>query len=248
VLAAATVLLAGCHPLKPRSASTTTAPTTVKPTPTTVVGGGSSNERTVLSPIGINVHAQPSKAAKVLGAADQGTVLHVLGYTAAAGGWYRVRGETVTGWVIASPSLTAPGVFGVYSSGMFGALYPATWTYHASPAAVVFLSPGSTIVFQVRSGSKAAQFGQGRSGYGRIQSTQVVVCGVTSSMDVYSYAGPTPASTKTRPAPYVVQVRLTLDAKHALGIDSTVTTQSQLTYVSNFINSITFPFPECIGR
>ncbi len=251
VLLALMVTFAGCHPLKGKSSSTTTAPpTTVKPHPTTVPGVQSSGDRTVLSPIGINVHAQPSKAGKVLGSADQGTVLHVLGYTAAAGGWYKVRGETVTGWVIASPSLTATGVFSVYSSSVFGTLYPATWTYRTSPGAVIFVSPASTVVFEVRPATKAAQFGQGRPGYGRIRSTQVVVCGVTSSMDIYSYAGPTPTTTKTHPAPppYLVQIRLTLDAKHALGIDSTVTSMSQLSAIDNFVNSITFPFPGCIGK
>jgi Bacterial SH3 domain len=254
LLVAVTVVLvglAGCHPLNGHSSSTTTAPpTTVKPHPTTVPGGGSTGDRTVLSPIGINVHAQPSKAAKILGAADQGTVLHVLGYTTAAEGWYKVRGETVTGWVIASPSLTAPGVFSVYSSSVFGTLYPATWSYRASAGTVVFRSPASSVVFEGRPAAKVAQFRAGSAGYGRTGTTQVVVCGVTSSLDTYTYAGPTPTTTKGRaaPAPYLIQIRLTLDAKHALGIDASMTSTTQMTAVDDFVNSMTFPFPMCVGK
>src|ERR1700678_2324294 len=80
-----------------------TVTTVVRPTTTTSVPGvQTSGPRTVLSPIGLNVRAGPSKATKVLGTAAEGVVLDVLGHTSQGGGWFKVKGATVTGWISAS--------------------------------------------------------------------------------------------------------------------------------------------------
>lgn len=79
----------------------------------------------MLSPTGLNVRGAPSASGPVVGSAAQGTVLTVLGYTAGGGGWFKVKGATVTGWITAQPSLSAPGEFHTYSSSAFSALYPA---------------------------------------------------------------------------------------------------------------------------
>lgn len=248
VLVTLAVLLAGCHLSgSGKSAATTTlAPTTVKPTTTTRPGIQTSGERTVLSPLGINVHRTASRQAKVVGTAAQAAVLRVLGYTPTGGGWYEVRGQTATGWILASPSLTAAGTFNTYSSGQFGTLYPATWTYTGPSTAVVFRAPGSAATVTVRSAAAVSGLGRVRPDYGRVRSAQVVVCGVTSDLDIYQLAGSTSA---TRPGavPYVAQVGLTLDAHHALGIAAALTDVSQLSTLADFLNSITFPFPSCIG-
>jgi hypothetical protein len=209
----------------------------------------------VLSPIGLNVRAQPAKTAAVLGTAAQGAVLTVLAHTAATGGWFQVKGATVTGWISDSATLSAQGTFGNYlaSTGDFGALYPATWTTVAAPpASVVFRAPsgGDTIV--VTSAAKVALLGAGRAGYRATGSEEVVVCGVTSYLTRYvmvatpaTAATTTPASGGAAPEPNLAQVRITLDPQHALGIDANLTDLSQLQTVRDFVNSVTFPFPQC---
>ena len=84
----------------------------------------------------------PSSSAPVLGSAAQGTVLTVLDYTAGGGGWFKVKGATVTGWISAQASLSAPGEFHAYSSSAFSALYPADWSESAlGPPPAPGLSP-----------------------------------------------------------------------------------------------------------
>jgi hypothetical protein len=72
-----------------------------------------------------------------------------------------------------------------------------------------------------------------------------VACGVTGDLNTYMSASP-PAGTS---APvYFAQIRLTLDAKHALGIGANLTNLSQLQAVRDFANSVTFPYPQCQGK
>ncbi|MDQ1357252.1 MAG: hypothetical protein QOJ52_2778 [Acidimicrobiaceae bacterium] len=44
---------------------------------------------------------------------------------------------------------------------------------------------------------------------------------------------------------YLVQVHLTLDAQHALGVDANLADLAQLQTVKDIVNSISFPFPQC---
>jgi hypothetical protein len=230
----------------PSSSSVTSVPKSSTTTPQT------SGQRTVLSPIGLNVRAQPATSAQVLGTAAQGAALDVLAHSDQAGGWFQVKGATVTGWISDSPTLTAQGKFNVYmqGTGQFGALYPATWSTAASPpASVVFRAPsgGETIV--VTTAMNVGQLGVGRTGYRRSGSEQVVACGITSYLYTYVPSG-TAATTAPPPggaAPqqYLGQVRLTLDPQHALGIDANLTDSSQQQTVRDFVNAITFPFPQC---
>jgi hypothetical protein len=200
----------------------------------------------------LNVRAQPAKTAQVLGSAAQGTVLTVLAHSDQAGGWFQVKGATVTGWISDSSALTAQGKFTAYmqGTGPFGTLYPATWSTAASPpASVVFRAPsgGETIV--VTTAPNVGQLGVGRTGYRRTGSEQVVACGITSYLYTYVQSG-APATTAPQPvaaAPQqdLAQVRLTLDPHHALGIDANLTDLSQLQTVRDFVNAVTFPLPQC---
>lgn len=136
-LAAAVALgvgLAACGSSGHHGTATTVARSTTVPTTTTVPGVQTTGDRTVLSPIGLNVRAGPTKADRVVGTAAQGVVLTVLGYTSAAGGWYHVKGSSATGWISGDPMLSAAGLFTTYSSGrlLFNALYPATWSVAGS--------------------------------------------------------------------------------------------------------------------
>jgi hypothetical protein len=229
----------------PSTTTATTAPGSQTTTSTTTPQ--TSGPRTVLSPIGLNVRAQPAKTAAVLGTAAQGAVLTVLAHMA---GWFQVKGATVTGWISDSTTLSAKGTLGNYlsSTGDFGALYPAPWTtVGAPPASVVFRSPsgGDTIV--VTTAATVALLGTGRAGYRATGSEEVVACGVTSYLVSFvKVAAPAaPASGGAVPLPDLAQVRLTLDPQHALGIDANLTDLSQLQTVRDFVNSVTFPFPQC---
>jgi hypothetical protein len=226
----------------PSTTTATTAPGSQTTTSTTTPQ--TSGPRTVLSPIGLNVRAQPAKTASVLGTAAQGAVLTVLAHAA---GWFQVKGATVTGWISDSATLSAKGTFGDFlsSTGDFGALYPAGWTTVAAPpASVVFRAPsgGDTIV--VTTAATVALLGTGRAGYRATGSEEVVACGVTSYLISFVKVA-APASGGAAPLPNLAQVRLTLDPQHALGIDANLTDLSQLQTVRDFVNSVTFPFPQC---
>jgi len=236
----------------PSTTATTTAPGSQTTTQTTTPQ--TTGPRTVLSPIGLNVRAQPAKTAAVLGTAAQGAVLTVLAHTS---GWFQVKGATVTGWISDSPTLSAEGRFGSYlsSAGQFGALYPATWNVGVSPPASVIFRPssgGETIV--VTTAASVGLLGAGRTGYRASGSEEVVVCGVTSYLNRYVKLAAPPASTAPAPPAAVgaaapqanlAQVRITLDPQHALGIDANLTDLSQLQTVRDFVNSVTFPYPQC---
>ena len=207
--------------------------------------------RTVLSPVGLNIRAEPAKTAAVVRTAAQGAVLTVVGQSAQAKGWYQVKGPTVTGWISNDPSLSAAGQFHLYSSSQhqLSVFYPVGWTFaESTPANVVFRPPvgGDSVV-----GTTAPSvdgLGRGRAGYRRTNSQQVIVCGVTGTMSSYVQSGPPVAS----PPPagvvserYLLQLRLPVDAQHALGLDGNFADPSQLPTFRNFVNSLTFPSPQC---
>jgi hypothetical protein len=247
--------LSACHSAT-RPTASHAAPTslgvTAAPSPSTTAGPQTSGPRTVLSPDGLNIRAQASKSATILGTAARGATLTVLGHTDQGGGWFQVKGATVTGWITDSSTLSAPGKLVSYTSTRpeFGALYPETWTVAETPfASVLFRSQSGADTVVVSGAATAALLGRGRAGYRQSADEQVVVCGVTG--DLVTYTQVSPPSTGTPPAGgvaaagYLVQVRLALDAQHALGVDANLDSASQLQTVHDFVNSITFPFPQC---
>ncbi|MBO0732048.1 MAG: SH3 domain-containing protein [Acidimicrobiaceae bacterium] len=225
------------------AASTTTRATGASTSSTSAVQQ-MSGSRTVLSPIGVNVRAKADRSAAVLGTAAQGVVLTVLGHTSNAGGWFEVKGSTVTGWISDDPTLSAPGEFRSYSSGQFSALYPASWTAAPFVNSVVFKPASGSGNIVVTSAASVAALPAGRAGYGQKSVSKTVVCGVTSDLVTYQRAA-SPASA----TPYLVQIRLPLDQHHALGIEGNLVDQGpQLQIFDAFLAAITFPFPECTGR
>lgn len=249
----------GCGSAAPNSGPTTSSPitasssatittsttsTTSAPTTSTTVGLTPANgPETVLSPIGLNVRKGPSRSAAVVGTAAQGTVLQVLGRTSVGGGWYKVQGETVTGWISADRSLSAPGRFGSYTppSNAFSVLFPAGWTVAGSPrSGVTFKAPTSpekVVITTAPSLTKLPSVRQG-AGVSQNSSQQVVACGVTAYLSTYTTA---------TPDKFLADVALRLDPHHALGMKANLTSLSQLPTVLEFVNSVSFPFPECIG-
>ncbi len=242
---------AGKHAAPPPS--TTTAP---RATTTTLPGVQGAGPRTVLSPIGLNVHLQAAPTSHVVGTAAWDSVLTVLGHVVNVhGGWYEVKGETHVGWITADPRLSAAGEFRSYTSSphQFSALYPTTWTYKEStPASVVFSSSPASESIVVTTAASVAKLPIGRPGYVESTTHSIVVCGVTGNLVTYTRsAGSTPTSSAAAAAtasPYLLQVRLALDAHHALGVEGNLTDRgAPLLVYTNFVNSMSFPYPQCIG-
>jgi len=236
----------GKHATGPTTTSTSSPP----PTSTTVLASG---VRTVLSPLGLNIRVAPATAATVLRTAAQGAVLTVLAQSDQGGGWFEVKGPTVTGWISSDAALSAPGMFSSYASlqHQVSLLYPDGWTYSELPPASVVFRPASgndTVV--VTTATTVNQLGRGRPGYHQTNDEQVVVCGVTGDLVTFVELGASTTTTTTQPGGvvaerYLAQVHLTLDAQHALGIDANLADTSQLQSYQDLVNSMTFPFPQC---
>jgi SH3 domain-containing protein len=224
-------------PVTTTSATTTSTSTTSTTVPLTPANG----PRTVLSPIGLNVRAGPSKKAAVIGSAVQGAVLQVLGHTTQGGGWYKVQGATITGWISANSGFSQPGRFATYESAPFSVLYPAGWASSGSPRSEVnFQSPSKgekVVIAAAPSLAKLPSVKQG-AGVSQVGSRQVVACGVTGYL--FSYA-------TSLPGHYLADLDLALAAHHVLGIKASLTSISELRTVLDFVNSVSFPFPECVG-
>jgi hypothetical protein len=232
------------HNTPPTSAAVTTTSTTTtstSTTSTTVPLTPASGQRTVLSPIGLIVRAGPSKKAAILGSAVQGAVLQVLAHTTQAGGWYEVQGATITGWISSNSGFSQPGRFASYESTSFSVLYPAGWTSSGSPrSGVTFAAPSKAekiVVSVAPSFAKLSSVKQG-AGVSQIASRQVVACGVTGYLFTYA---------SSKPDHYLADLGLSLAAHHVLGIKATLTSTSELRTVLDFVNSVSFPFPECVG-
>ncbi len=253
--ALATVLLSGCSVGGSPTGVATNPPVqggggTTTPTPSGSPSAGS-GVRTVLSPLGLNIRQDPSVSSPRLGTAAQGAVLQVIGHTDQNGGWYHVQGQTVSGWVTGDSSLTAAGQFTQYQSQdrQFSAFYPLTWTFAESTANVLFhpLNGDQTIV--ARNGTQFSDFGAaGAAGFNATGQETVVICGVTASLNEYTHAGAataTPAPGAAGPLALLTQIRLRLDATHALALDFNYNTAADLDVFAAFYNSMTFPFPQC---
>ena len=249
----AAILLAGCG-----DSGAPTGVATNPPVPGGVTGnpagspsGAASGVRTVLSPLGLNIHSDPLLSSPHVGTAAQGVVLTVVGHSDQNGGWYKVQGQTVTGWITADPTLSASGQFQEYTSSArnFSALYPQDWTFAEEPADTLFhpISGPQTIV--VRTGASTSDFGPvGASGYAGTGQQAVVVCGVTGDLDTFSRSGgapPTPTPGTAGPLALLAQIRLRLDAAHALALDFNYSAAADAAVFNDFYNSMTFPYPQC---
>jgi hypothetical protein len=244
--AALAFLLAGCIHLSHSSSPPTTS-TTVRATTTTTAaprGVQESGPRTVLSPIGLNVRQAPSKSAKVVASAAQGVTLTVVGHTLADGGWYEVRGQSAKGWISAEASLSAPGTFLPYQSNQLGftVLYPSTWKVQPLRTQVNFTAPAGGQWVAFRTGPPAS-LPHGSNGHELVSTQTVVPCGVTTTM--FGYAPTSSASSGT--GPLLAQVRIPVNPKSTLAIDSAMAERADVAFVLDFVNSVTFADPQCAG-
>ena len=253
VAVCALALLAACGSESARTGVATNPPDgggATRPPATAIPAA--SGVRTVLSPLGLNIHAQPALTAAVVGTPAQGATLAVLDHTGQNGGWYEVQGATVTGWITGDPALSAPGSFQQYQSSDFGfnVLYPQDWTFDASTAAVTFRPQSGPQTIEVRDGASVAAFERGAPGYFQASQQTVVVCGVTADLNGYARAAGSTASATPGGAatslPLLAQIHLRLDSSHALAVDFSYVSASDLDVFSAFYNSLTFPFPQCM--
>jgi uncharacterized protein YgiM (DUF1202 family) len=210
--------------------------------------------RTVMTQLGLNMHADAVRSASVVGVLGQGAQVTVVDYKATDGGWFKVQGQTTTGWIVADSTLTAAGTFTSYaSSGRgFSVLYPDNWTFAEEPNDTLFrpqAQGAQTIVVRTAPGL-AALGPESPSGYTTSFSNQEIVCGYTGQLLEYQRqsgaASPTPAagSAATRLAFYA-DIRLRFDSTHAMELAMNYNVKGDLDVFTDFYNSISFPFPLC---
>ncbi|HET9051717.1 MAG TPA: SH3 domain-containing protein [Candidatus Dormibacteraeota bacterium] len=205
-LIAAGLVVAGCGGSATSSSTSGGGVATNPPTTDEITGSSStsslatgtgptqtSGTRTILATLGLNLRAQPSKTAPVLGSLGEGTVVTVIGNSQAGGGWYQVQGETTTGWISADPQFSTARHMTSFASSQhgFSTLYPDTWSFVDNGGASVEFSPQSGGVVQliVSAAASPAAFGQaGLSGYTASSGNTVEVFGVTGTLRVFDLA------------------------------------------------------------
>ena len=246
-------LLAACGAAPPRPTPTVTGtpslPSSPTPSPTPQLVG---TTRTVLSPLGLRIHSSPALgSANVVANAAQGAIFTVLDYQSGGGGWLKVQGRSVTGWIVADPSLTATGTFSRYAAANgVAALYPQSWGFQQESYGAIFLPQQGKQNMLLETAATLGSFGPpGLRGYTQATSGSVVVCGYTGTSTEYaknaSYSGATPTALPVPRLPLYAEIRIKFDATHAMLIGFNYQSSDQLDVFADLYNSITFPFPLC---
>ncbi len=129
------------------------------------------------------------ESSNVVGGFSQGSQFTVLQYQSGGGGWYRVQGQTLGGWVVADPTLTAEGTYNTYAqAGGVTALYPQDWGFQNESFGTLFVpqqGSGQSIVLE--SANSLASFGApGLPGYTQSSSSSTTVCGYTGTLSYYT--------------------------------------------------------------
>jgi len=198
----------------------------------------------------LNFHASASLSAQRIGSAAQGTSLTVKSFTSSDGGWYEVQGQTLTGWIVADPTLSASGYFQSYSSSSagFNAMYPQDWTFAQESADVLFRPQSGQDTIVVTSGASLSALGPEQlSGYSVKSTTSEVVCGVTGDLNTYAYSGGASPTPVVGTAPLLANrqvISLQLDGTHFLRLAYNYAAKPSEAF-ADFYNSMTFPFPQC---
>jgi hypothetical protein len=247
------LLLAACggapSSTSPTPSSVPTTATSPTPSPTPAIVGSS---RTVLSPLGLRIHSAPALgSANVVGDFGQGAFFTVLDYQSGGGGWMKVQGRSTTGWIVADPTLTAPGSFNQYAEANgFSALYPQSWAFQQESYGTVFLPQQGMQSILLETASTLGAFGpRGLPGYSQSSTAPIQVCGYTGTLTYYvqetSYTGATPTALPVPRLPLYAEIRLTLDKTTAVLIGFNYQNSSQLDVFGDLYNSLAFPFPLC---
>lgn len=146
-LAAATVLLAACSGGSGNTRTPATASAAVTARPSASASAQATGPVWVLTPVGLNMRAQPDTASERLATLQQGIELDVLDRQAGAQTWLKVRGHdsgTVVGWVLDSPDLVIHrAVSSHYDPNQgWSTLFPTEWTLSNSASQTTFTGSG----------------------------------------------------------------------------------------------------------
>lgn len=247
------VLLAACGGAPPSTSPTPTlvptTPASPTPSPTPAIVGSS---RTVLSPLGLRIHSAPALGStNVVGDFGQGAFFTVLDYQSGGGGWLKVQGQSTTGWIVADPTLTAPGSFNQYrEANGFSALYPQTWAFQQESYGTIFLPQQGMQSVVLDTAATPGSFGaRGLPGYSQSSTAPVQVCGYTGTLTYYvreaSSTAATPTALPVPRLPLYAEIRLTLDKTNAVLIGFNYQDSTQLDVYGDIYNSLAFPFPLC---
>jgi hypothetical protein len=246
-------LLTACGGLPGTSHPPTKTPTVVTiptPSPTPQIVGST---RTVISQLGLRVHSTPIlESSNVVGGFSQGRQFTVLQYQSGGGGWYRVQGQALGGWIVADPTLTAEGTFNTYAEADgVTALYPQDWGFQNESFGTLFVpqqGSGQSIVLE--SADSLASFGApGLPGYTQSSTSSTTVCGYTGTLSYYtknasSSSATAPPLPVARQALYA-EIRFKIDSSHAMLLGFNYQNSGQLDVFAALYNSIAFPFPLC---
>jgi hypothetical protein len=254
--AAASIAVTACSSSTPgattasSSGGTSGTPSSGGSSPTPQLVG---TTRTVIAPLGLNMHSQPVvSSSNIVGTLQQGASLSVLDYQAQSGGWFKVMGQTTTGWIVADPTLTAQGDFTVFPSDAFNAMYPQGWTFRVEAPNVTRFVPtqqGQQSIVVATAASTSAFPNVNTLGYASTYTQQVVPCGYTGDFVEYMRSGNAAVPPSPGPliptTPLYAEIRLRFDAAHAMLIAFDYQSKDQLSIFENFYNAISYPYPGC---
>jgi hypothetical protein len=145
-LAVATLQLAACSGGSGNTHTASSAATAVTPKPSASASPDSGSVW-VLTPVGLNMRAQPDATSDRLATVRQGLQLDVLDHQAGAQTWLKVRGHdsgTVVGWVLDSPDLLIHRSVALHFDPNQGwsTLFPTDWTLSTSGSQTTFTGSG----------------------------------------------------------------------------------------------------------
>jgi len=253
VLLACVALVTACAGVPKSSPGASKTPTVITiptPSPTPQIVG---TTRTVLSPLGLRVHSAPVlDSENVIGGFTQGRAFTVLQYQSGGGGWFRAQGQTLSGWVVADPTLTAEGTFNMFAEADgVTALYPQDWGFQNESFGTLFVpqqGTGQSILLEI-AGSLESFGAPGLPGYTQSSSSSALVCGYTGTLSYYaknaSSTGATPAPLPVARQPLYAEIRVRIDSTHAMLIGFNYQNSSELDVFAALDNSVAFPFPLC---
>jgi hypothetical protein len=144
----------------------------------------------VLTPVGLNMRAQPDTTAERLATLGQGTQLDVLDRQSSAQTWLKVRGHdrgTVVGWVLDTPELLIHRSVASHYDGAQGwsVLFPTEWTLSSAAAQTTFTGTGQ--LMSVVAGNDVANLPKTplSAGHEIRQESPIEIYGKTTYITVY---------------------------------------------------------------
>ena len=176
------------------SPGTASSAATVTPPRPSASASQESGSAWVLTPVGLNMRAQPDASSERLATLGQGTQLDVLDRKTGAQTWLQVRGHdrgTVVGWVLDTPELLIHRAVSSHYDGAQGwsVLFPTEWTLANAAAQTTFTGSGQ--VLSVVAGNDVANLPKTplSAGHEIRQESPIEIYGKTTYITVYQLDG-----------------------------------------------------------